>query len=147
MNAEFKKTVPPSPTVPPEYSPPWPPWESKKFLGGFWHLSYLKFQEISPKIPWMQSLRKLAPLPLTVPPDYSPPWPPWESKKFWGGFWHLSKLKFEEISPKIPRMQILRKLAPLAPLLLAPLSPLGIPKYYRDPKTSLGTSRDGLKPI
>ena len=44
-------------------------------------------------------------------------------------------------------MQILRKLAPLAPLLLAPLSPLGVPKYFQDPKTSLGTSRDGLKPI
>ena len=27
-----------------------------------------------------------------------------------GGFWHLSQLKLEEISQKIPRMQILRKL-------------------------------------
>ena len=43
-------------------------------------------------------------------------WPPWESKIFLGGFWHLFQLKFEEISPKIPRMQILRKLSPLAPL-------------------------------
>ena len=31
------------------------------------------------------------------------------------------------------------------PRLLAPLAPLGVPKYYQDPKTSLGTSRDGLK--
>ena len=57
-------------------------------------------------------------------------WPPWESKIFLGGFWHLFQLKFEEISPKIPRMQILRKLAPLAPLLLAPLSPLGVKKKF-----------------
>ena len=32
MNAEFKKTVPPSPTVPPEYSAP---LEVKKILGMF----------------------------------------------------------------------------------------------------------------
>ena len=68
-------------------------------------------------------------------------------KKILERFWHLSQLKFEELSPKIPRMQILRKLAPLAPLLLAPLSPLGVPKYFQDPKSSLGTSRDGLKPV
>ena len=100
----------------------WPPWGSKKILGGFWHLSQLKFEEIPPKIPRMQILRKLSPL---LPPVYSPPgppwppcppWSPWGSKKFLGGFWHLSQLKFEEISPKIPRMQILRKLSPLAPL-------------------------------
>ena len=50
------------------------------FLGGFWHLSQLKVEEISPKIPRMQILRKLAPL---LPPVYSPPWPPWGSKKMW----------------------------------------------------------------
>ena len=55
----------------------------------------------------------------------------WESKIFLGGFWHLSQLKFEEISPKIPRMQILRKLAPLlVPRLLSPLSPLGIKNFF-----------------
>ena len=47
-----------------------------------------------------------------------------------GGFWHLSQLKFEEISPKILRMQILRKLAPSCPQLLAPLAPLGIKKFF-----------------
>ena len=60
----------------------------------------------------MQILRKLAPL---LPSIYLPPWPPWGSKNFLGGFWHLSQLKFEEISPKILRMQILRKLAPQLP--------------------------------
>ena len=107
----------------------WPPWESKIFLGGFWHLFQLKFEEISPKIPRMQILRKLAPL--LPPPHYSPPWPPWGQKKFSGGFWHLSQLNFEEISPKIPRMQILRKLAPLlVPRLLSPLSTLGIKTIF-----------------
>ena len=58
----------------------WPPWGSKKFLGGFWHLFQLKFEEISPKIPRMQILRKLAPLlvPFTVPPV-----PPGGQKNFW----------------------------------------------------------------
>ena len=62
---------------------------------------------------------------------YSPPRPLRKSKSFLGGFWHLSQLKFEEISPKIPRMQILRKLAPLlVPRLLSPLSPLGIKNFF-----------------
>ena len=66
----------------------------------------------------MQILRKLDP---QLPPVDSPLWLPWGSKTFLGGFWHLSQLKFEEISPKILRMQILRKLAPQLPLqLLAP---------------------------
>ena len=78
----------------------------------------------------MQILRKLAPL---LPPDYSPPWPPWPPwgpKYFSGGFWHLLQLKFEEISPKIQRMQILRKLAPQLPQLLAPLAPLEVKKIF-----------------
>ena len=76
-----------APLLLPIYLPPWPPWESNIFLGGFWHLSQLKFEEISPKIPRMQILRKLAPL---LPLIYLPPWPPWGSKKNLGGFWHLS---------------------------------------------------------
>ena len=53
------------------------------------------------------------------------PLSPLGDKKFLGGFWHLSQLKFEEISPKIPRMQILRKLAPLlVPSLLSPCPPV-----------------------
>ena len=76
----------------------------------------------------MQILRKLSPL--LVPRLLSPPVPP-GGQKFLGGFWHLSQLKFEEISPKIPRMQILRKLAPLlVPRLLSPLSPLGIKNFF-----------------
>ena len=72
-----KKTSPPDGPV---YCPPCPPWGSKKILGGFWHLSQLKFEEISPKIPRMQILRKLAPLlvPFTVPPV-----PPGGQKNFW----------------------------------------------------------------
>ena len=71
----------------------------------------------------------------TSPPDgpvYCPPCPPWGSKNILGGFWHLSQLKFEEISPKIPRMQILRKLAPLMVRFTVPpvLSPLGIKNYF-----------------
>ena len=59
-------------------------------------------------------------------------WPPWESKIFLGGFWHLFQLKFEEISPKIPRMQILRKLSPPAAsvYLPPPLAPLGSKKFF-----------------
>ena len=147
----------------------------QKKLGGLWHLSQLKFEEISPRIPRIQILWKLAPLmvPFTVPPvppggqqffwevsgiylssslkkyhqkhqecrfsENCPPcWSrllsplsPLGDKKFLGGFWHLSQLKFEEISPKIPRMQILRKLAPLlVPSLLSPLSPLGVKKIF-----------------
>ena len=98
-----------SPLWPPIYSPPWPPWESKTFLGCFWHLSKLKFDKISPKIPRMQILRKLAPLPLTVPPDYLPPWPPWESKKFLGGF---GRLKFEQNINKITKNAGFRKTGP-----------------------------------
>jgi hypothetical protein len=87
-----------------------------------------KFEEISPKIPRMQILRKLSPL---LPPVYLPLWPPWLSKNVLGGFWHLSLLKFEQISSKILRMQILRKLAPLLPThLLAPLGPLGIKNFF-----------------
>jgi len=60
------------------------------------------------------------------------PLSPLGDKKFLGGFWHLSQLKFEEISPKIPRMQILRKLAPLMVRFTVPpvLSPLGIKNYF-----------------
>ena len=52
-NTDFKKTVPP---VAPYLLALWPPWGSKNFLGGFWHLSQLKFEEISPKTPRMQIL-------------------------------------------------------------------------------------------
>ena len=50
------------------------------FLGGFWHLSQLKFEEKSPKIPRIQILRKLSPL---LPPFTCPPGPPGDQKKFW----------------------------------------------------------------
>ena len=75
----------------------------------------------------MQILRKLAPTagPVYCPP--CPPCPPWGSKIFLGGFWNLSQLKFEEISPKIPRMQILRKLAPLLVQFTVPPVPPGPP--------------------
>ena len=49
---------------------------------------------------------------------------------FLGGFWHLSQLKFEEISPKIPRIQILRKLAPLLVPFTVPTVPLGDQKNF-----------------
>ena len=52
---------------------------------------------------------------------------------FLGGFWHLSQLKFEEISPKIPRMQILSKRAPppMANIYLPPwLAPLGVEIFF-----------------
>ena len=75
----------------------------------------------------MQILGKLAPL---LPPVYQPPCPPWGSKKILSGFWHLSQLKFEEISPKIQRMQILRKLAPLLPPFTCPPVPPGGQKNF-----------------
>ena len=50
MNAEFKKTVPPSQTVPPEYSPPLAPLGVKK---NFWDVfgiylssSFKKYHQI-----------------------------------------------------------------------------------------------------
>ena len=76
----------------------------------------------------MQILIKLAPL--AVPSVYWLPWPPLWVKKILGGFWHLSQLKFEEISPKIPRIQIFRKLAPQLPPITGPLAPLGIKKNF-----------------
>ena len=39
-------------------------------------------------------------------------------------------LKLEEISPKLQRMQILRKLAPPLPPVYSPLAPLGVKKYF-----------------
>ena len=53
-------------------------------------------------MPRMQILTKLVPqLPQLAPLASQ------EVKIFFGGFWHLSKLKFEEISPKLQRMLIL----------------------------------------
>ena len=63
---------------------------------------------------------------------------PWGSKIILGGFWHLSQLKFKEISPKIPRMKILRKLAPLrppppcCPPIPRPPGPPGVQKIFRE---------------
>ena len=66
------------------------------------------------------------------PPVYLPPWAPWGSNFFLGGFWHLSQLKFEEMSPKIPRMQILRKLSPLrVPFTVPPVPPGGQKTFGR----------------
>ena len=64
-------------------------WESKMFLGGFWHLSQLKFEEISPKLQRMQILRKLVPL-ITIPPG-----PPGSHKISWevSGIYLSSSLK------------------------------------------------------
>jgi hypothetical protein len=52
----------------------------------------LKFEEISPKIPRMQILRKLAP---QLPPIDSPPGPPGGQKHFWevSGIYLSSSLK------------------------------------------------------
>jgi len=95
----------------PETSPPPSPLGVTNVLGGFWHLSQLKFEEISQKLQNNADFKKHAP-----PPIYLPPW---ESKLFWEVS-HLSQLIFEEISPKMPRMQILTKLVPQLPQ-LAPL--------------------------
>ena len=54
------------------------------------------------------------------------PLSPLGDKKLLEGFWHLPQLKFEEISPKIQRMQILRKLAPPC----CPPGPPGDPKIF-----------------
>ena len=76
---DFCLILPPPPSCPLFTSPPCPPGV-KIFLGGFWHLSQLRFEEISPKIPRMQILRKLSPL---SPPFTSPPGPPGGQKNFW----------------------------------------------------------------
>ena len=58
-----------APLLPNQLLAPCPSGGSKNFLGGFWSLSQLKFEETSPKIPRMQILRKLAPLaPLLLAP-------------------------------------------------------------------------------
>ena len=90
------------------------------FLGGFWHLSQLKFEEISQKLQKNADFKKHAP-----PPIYLPPW---ESKLFWEVS-HLSQLIFEEISPKMPRMQILTKLVPQLPQ-LAPLASQEVKNFF-----------------
>ena len=86
----------------------------------------------------MQILRKLAPL---LPTHLLAPLASLAhlahlgvKKNFLGGFWYLSELKFEEISPKIPRMQILRKLAPPWPPFTCPPVPPGGPKVLPRPK-------------
>ena len=129
-NADFKKTVPPAA---PWLLAPLAPLRVKIFLGGFWHLSQLKFEEILPKIPRMQILRKLSPLLPPPPPLFAllAPLAPLGIKTFLGGFWHLSQLKFEEISPKIPRMQNLRKQSPpAAPRFTHPPGPPGSQKFF-----------------
>ena len=82
---------------------------------GFWHLSQLKFEEISPKLQRIQILRTtyLAPWeskkiwevsknadfrktgPPAGPPVYCPPCPPWGTKNFWevSGIYLSSSLK------------------------------------------------------
>ena len=42
-----------APLAAPHLLTPCPPWRSKTFLGGFLHLSQIKFEEISPKITGM----------------------------------------------------------------------------------------------
>ena len=124
-NSDFGKNGLPAA---PLYLPPWPPWGSKKILGGFWHLFQLKFEEMSPKIPRMQILRILFPC---CPPFTRPPGPFGNQKIFWLSFCHLFQLKFEEISPKIQRMQILRKLVPLLPpVYLLPWPPGGQKEFW-----------------
>ena len=88
MNAEFKKTVPPSPTVPPEYLPPLAPLGVKKILGMFLASILAQVSRNITKYNMNAEFKKT--VPPTVPPEYSPPWPPWESKSFLGCFWHLS---------------------------------------------------------
>ena len=57
---------------------------------------------------------------ITIPPD-----PPGSQKNFGEVFWHLYQLKFEEISPKLQKMKILRKLSPLwPPIYLPPWFPI-----------------------
>ena len=58
--------------------------------------------------------------------------PPFEERNFrlLGGFWHLSQIKFEEILPKLPRMQILRKLPSLLVRFTVPLVPPGGQKNF-----------------
>ena len=55
---------------------------------------------------------------------------PLDVKKILGCFWHLSKLKFEEILPKISRMQVLRKLSPLWPPDYYPPDSPGSQKFF-----------------
>ena len=63
----------------------------------------------------MQSLRKLSPLPQLSPLN-TRPLAPLGVKIFFGMFLASILAQIEEISPKIPRMYILRKLSPLSPL-------------------------------
>ena len=78
----FKKTGPPAaaPCLLASLTP-LTPLGVKKILGGFWHLSQLKFEKILSKIPRMQILRKL-------PPPCCPPFtrPPGGQKKIFGTF-------------------------------------------------------------
>ena len=109
-NADFKKTVPPA--GPPFTVPPCPPWGSKIFGRFLASISAQVWRNIT-KNTKNADFKKTGPPagPVYCPP--CPPRPPWGSKNFLGGFWHLFQLKFEEMSPKILRIQILGKLSPL----------------------------------
>ena len=109
------------------YLPPWPPWESKHFLGGFWHLSQLKFEEISPKKPRMQIWLKLAPL--AVPPITRPPDPP-GSQIFCGRFLAPISAQVWKFFAKIAKHVDFKKTAPPPPRLLAPLAHVGVKIFF-----------------
>ena len=106
---------------------PLSPLGDKKLLGGFWHLSQLKFKEISPKIPRIQILRKLAPLlvQFTVPPV-----PPGGQKIFWevSGIYLSSSLK--KYHQKYQECRFYENWPPCWSRLLSPLSPLGVKKIF-----------------
>ena len=89
MNAKFKKTVPPSPTVPPEYLPPLAPLGVKKILGMFLASILAQVSRNITKYNMNAEFKKTGPPQLSTL-NTCPPGPPGSQKKFLGCFWHLS---------------------------------------------------------
>ena len=107
----------------------WPFLSSKQFLGGFWHLSQLKFEEISPKIPRMQILRKLAPLlvPFTVPPVLSP----LGVNNFFGKFLaSISAQVWRNITKNTKNVDVLKTGPPAGPVYCLPCLPWGTKNFW-----------------
>ena len=77
----------------------------------------------------MQSLRKLSPLPQLSPLNTRPPWPPWESKKFFGMF--LASI-LAQVSRNITKYNMNAEFKKTGPPQLSPLAPLGVKKIFWD---------------
>ena len=136
MNAEFKKTVPPSPTVPPEYLPPLAPLEVKKILGMFLASILAQVSRNITKYNMNAEFKKT--VPPTVPPEYSPPLAPLGVKKFFGMFLASILAQVWWNITKNTKNADFKKTGPPGPPFTCPPVPPGDPKVLPRPKNISG---------